>query len=134
MSKKITDLKTLKAHHAEIRTDLAAVLKKYGIEIVGSGASIGKSEIKFTIKGILDSVDHESIAREEYARYAPMFGLPLDKFGVPFTMGRESYKIVKLQLNKRKNAIGLERVSDGKKFQCSPEALPFYIDPYKNIA
>jgi hypothetical protein len=113
------DKATAKAVQQEMGDALKAIAAKHGLEITSSRSTYSESEFNLSIKSRSTSQEDNAAT---WARYAPMYGLPLDGLGQTITLNRKVYTITGLDLNRRAYPV---RVTDayGKALLLREEAV-----------
>lgn len=120
----INDLASLRKHHPDLQRELEAVFGKYGLTLARCAASISPADCRFTITTKFgDKQQQAENDRELFKEYAVLCGVPADAYGQVYLLNGEQFRVVGLQPNKPKNCVKIERVRDGKPFQCPASSL-----------
>lgn len=124
---KITDLASLRANGKELDKELKEVLAKYGLTITRRIGRITDRDVTFKIVAALAAGEEDLMALEErnWKTFAPMYNLPLDAFGEVYRFGGSRFKVVGLDLTRRRSikVVKIQRIGDDKLFICTPEDI-----------
>jgi len=127
---KTIDRQSAKALSLDMMEALKAVATKHGVQFRDKGGSFTPNNVTFRIEAAVIGATGvaETKERTEYPRYCQMYGLKAEWLDQSFTSaGGESYTIVGLNTRKHKNPILCKRVSDGKIYVFSAEAVKMYM-------
>lgn len=113
-----------------LRNDITEALKlvaeKHGIKTLKAG-NVTYDDSTFTFK-LLGEAFPSALSESNLSMFLQMKGLPSDTVGKMFTQNGVAYSVKDVNMKKPKNCIILSRVSDGKGFICSAEALKNAIE------
>ena len=103
----------LKDLRVDIDEALKPIAQKYGIEIQsGSGVYGGvEGHLKILFKTTNEEGDDQRAI--DYKRFASLYNLKEEWLGKTMKYGSDSYTIMGLDTNKRKNVLVVKRVRDG---------------------
>ena len=97
----------------EIKNAVKGVEEKFGVEIEFS--SIKYDDSQFTIKTTVLNGSKEEAMKKEFNKYCALLGLKEEHYGAIISHKNEQYKIVGLQLNRRKYPIEVENIVTGER-------------------
>jgi len=103
----------------DIEVALASVAAKHGMTVTYKGGSFDSTGI-FKPRMEFRSADAD---RQEFSRYAPMFGLSADAFGRTFVAGGISYRITGLKPSAGRRPVRALRLDNGKTYVFPAEMI-----------
>jgi hypothetical protein len=116
----------IKKHGKEIDAEIAAVFKKYGIEITGRSARVDMADGEYKFKVRYATPEGEAGLKQKFETYAPMFDMDPSWFNKDFKMGGVVYTFVGFDLKKHKRPVLAKCQRDGKTYLLTPEQGKLY--------
>lgn len=112
----------LKTFGAELGAVLTQLAQKHGLKLVRNGGTYSPTEFKPKLSFVLtDSAGQDLHAKREFERYAEIFGLKATDLGKEFISQGNMYRVVGLDLKKRKFPVRCQNVETGKIMLFTPE-------------
>lgn len=116
--------KTLREFRADFQQAVKSLQEKYGVVIEPKKITYDSSSFVFKVE-VLNGTNQEDIKKENFERYCELYGLEKSDYGRTFKQGSSEFKIIGIDLGRRKKCIELLDVRSGKQYVCPPNTIPF---------
>lgn len=112
----------------EIIAALSDLAQTHGLEFTPAGGSLGADclDIKLRVKSS-DTKRQEEVARKEFARYAHLYGLEADDYGLEFRSASGRYKIVGFKPSRPKYPLSAVENHSGRVFKFTRSVIPAIV-------
>lgn len=105
------DKQLAKVVQTEVGEAIKAIYEKHGLTITSNRSTYDDSTFNLSVKAVASDPDSQA---KTWAKYAPLFGLPLDGIGQVINLNRKAYRITGLDLSRRTFPVRVEEVGSGK--------------------
>jgi replication initiation and membrane attachment protein DnaB len=115
----------LKKFREEFANTVKNLEKEFGVSIKIGNISFDSDSFKskLEVKNIITE-SGISVEQKNFEQFCELYRLKKDSFGKEFTNGSTNYKIVGLDLNKRKYPICLINTQNQKRLNCTAGLIP----------
>ena len=115
---------TLNGFREDFQEAVKSLEKKYGIVIKAKTITYGPDEFYFKVE-VKNGSSQEDVFKKDFDKWCEYYNLEKSDYLRTFKADGKEYQIVGIDPDKRKRCIVIEALSDGKKYRCSSDFIPF---------
>jgi hypothetical protein len=105
---------------ADVGEAIKAVYAKHGLQVTRVRATYDVGEFNLTVKAISAKVEDRQAT---WAKYAPVYGLPVNGIDQVVTINRKAFRIVGIDLSRRTFPVRVESVQTGEASMFKADAI-----------